>query len=54
MLFEGMKMIFKKLLYLMNKNSKGDIQPVIHDGCQIWFKTLIHMLLLSVFYIKLI
>ena len=32
MLFEGMKMIFKKLLYFMNQNSKG----VIHDGCQIW------------------
>ena len=33
-LSEGMKMIFKKLLYLMHYDSKEDIQLDIIDGCQ--------------------
>ena len=39
-LFEVMKMIFKKLLYLMDKQSKGNIQPDIHNDCQICFRLL--------------
>ena len=33
-LSEGMKMIFKKSLYLMHYDSKEDIQLDIIDGCQ--------------------
>ena len=37
-LFEVMKLIFHKWLYLMHKGCKGDIQLDIHDGCQFAFR----------------
>ena len=45
-----MKMIFQKWLYLMHYDSKEDIQPDIHDGCQFCFRRLYRYFYKSVLY----